>query len=339
MMLQNKIEDILESIQHPGTGKGLVSSNIIKGLHVDDKGSVAFVMEFDNSDAKIGSDLKEEAQNKIKKIDGVSDVQIVITTEKKPAQKKMEINRQKIPGINKIILVGSGKGGVGKSTTALNLAASLAKLGARVGIVDADVYGPSLPRLLGINQRPKSYDGKNMEPIENHGIKAISMGFMMADNLAAIWRGPMVQGAVLQMMRQVNWGDLDYLIVDLPPGTGDIPLTLAQNFIIDGAIIVTTPQDLSLIDARKAITMFKRLEVPVLGLIENMSYFLCPHCNERSEIFHHGGGRHDAEKEGVPFLGEIPLHMDIRIAADAGHPLNFSTPSIEQAYQSLAKRV
>jgi len=246
-----------------------------------------------------------------------------------------------IPGVRAIIAVASGKGGVGKSTTAVNLALALAAIGRKVGVLDADIYGPSMPRMLGISGRPSSRDGKVLEPMTNYGIKCMSMGFLVAEDTPMIWRGPMVMSALQQMLRDVNWGELDIMIVDMPPGTGDAQLTMAQQVPLAGAIIVSTPQDLALLDARKGLNMFRKVEVPVLGFIENMSYFLCPHCGERSDIFSHGGAKKEAEKLGVEFLGELPLDIAIRETSDEGRPIVVSQPESEHAkvYRAIATRI
>ena len=227
--------------------------------------------------------------------------------------------QSEIPGIAAVIAVASGKGGVGKSTTALNLALGLRDLGLRVGLLDADIYGPSVPRLTGIHEKPQLNDDRKMIPIERFGLAIMSIGFLVEEETAMIWRGPMVMSAITQMLRDVAWGTLDILVVDMPPGTGDAQLTLAQNVPLKGAIIISTPQDLSLIDARRGLAMFKKVNVPVLGIVENMSYFQCPQCGTRSDIFGHGGARLEAERLGVPFLGEIPLHMSIRATSDSGN--------------------
>ncbi|MBP1850422.1 iron-sulfur cluster carrier protein ApbC [Rhizobium halophytocola] len=246
-----------------------------------------------------------------------------------------------IPGIKTIIAVASGKGGVGKSTTAVNLALGLVANGLKVGILDADVYGPSMPRLLGISGRPKQIDGRMIVPMENHGLKAMSIGFLVDEGTAMIWRGPMVQSALMQMMREVAWGELDVLVVDMPPGTGDAQLTMAQQVPLTGAVIVSTPQDLALIDARKGIAMFNKVEVPVLGIVENMSYFIAPDTGNRYDIFGHGGARAEADAIGVPFLGEVPLTMSIREHSDAGTPVTVSEPDGPQAetYRQIAINV
>ena len=248
-----------------------------------------------------------------------------------------------IPALEKIrfvIAVASGKGGVGKSTTAANLALGLAAQNWRVGLLDADIYGPSAPRLFGLNEKPKVVDGK-LTPLEAYGIKIMSMGFLVDENVPMVWRGPMVAQALMQMLGEVNWGELDALVVDMPPGTGDVQLTMAQQAPLAGAVIVSTPQDLALIDARRAVAMFQKVETPILGVIENMSYFLCPHCGGRSEIFAHGGARHDATQMGVPFLGEAPLDMKIRETSDSGRPVVGAEPDSPQAgvYLNLAAKV
>jgi len=246
-----------------------------------------------------------------------------------------------IPGIAAVIAVASGKGGVGKSTTALNLALGLRDLGLRVGLLDADIYGPSVPRLTGIREKPELNEEKKMIPIMRFGLAIMSIGFLVEEDTAMIWRGPMVMSAITQMLRDVAWGTLDVLVVDMPPGTGDAQLTLAQNVPLKGAVIVSTPQDLSLIDARRGLAMFKKVNVPVFGIVENMSYFECPHCATRSDIFGHGGARHEAERLGVPFLGEIPLHMSIREMSDAGTPVVESEPKGPHAviYRAIGAKI
>ena len=235
-----------------------------------------------------------------------------------------------------MVAVASGKGGVGKSTTSVNLALALARRGQRVGLLDADIYGPSQPRMLGITGKPRSSDGKKLMPMENYGVRVMSMGFLVDEDAPMIWRGPMVQSAIQQMLTDVEWGELDFLVVDLPPGTGDAQLTIAQRVPLAGAVIVSTPQDIALLDARKALNMFRKVDVPVLGIVENMSYFLCPHCGGRAEIFSHGGARRTAEKFGVDFLGEIPLDLMIREETDAGRPPVISHPDGPQAQRYLA---
>ncbi|MGQ0682154.1 Mrp/NBP35 family ATP-binding protein, partial [Bradyrhizobium sp.] len=252
---------------------------------------------------------------------------------------------QAVPGVKHLIAVASGKGGVGKSTTAVNLALGLKALGLKTGVLDADIFGPSQPRLLGLKGKPEVTTGNKLKPMLAHGLKAMSMGFMVDEGTPVVWRGPMVVQALAQMLREVEWADasggLDVLVIDMPPGTGDVQLTMAQQAPLAGAVIVSTPQDLALIDARKGLAMFQRVQVPVLGIVENMSYFQCPQCGTRSDIFGHGGARHEAEKLGVPFLGEIPLHMSIRATSDAGTPVVDSEPDGPYAaiYRAIGAKV
>ncbi|HRJ62557.1 MAG TPA: iron-sulfur cluster carrier protein ApbC, partial [Azospirillaceae bacterium] len=245
------------------------------------------------------------------------------------------------PGVKHIVAVASGKGGVGKSTTAANLALGMALNGLKVGLLDADIYGPSMPRMLGISGQPSSADGKILEPMENYGVKVMSMGFLVDEETPMIWRGPMVMSALQQMLRDVNWGTLDVLVVDMPPGTGDAQLTMAQSAPLAGAVIVSTPQDIALLDARKGINMFRKVDVPVLGVVENMSYFCCPNCGHRTDVFSHGGARKEAERYGAEFLGEIPLDIVIRETGDAGQPVVAAQPDSDhaKAYRAIAKRV
>ncbi len=246
-----------------------------------------------------------------------------------------------VPGVGAISAVASGKGGVGKSTTAVNLALGLADLGLKVGLLDADIYGPSVPKLLAIREKPETIDGKRLKPIMRHGLAVMSIGFLIEEETPMIWRGPMVMSALTQMLREVEWGTLDVMVVDMPPGTGDAQLTMAQQVPLRGAVIVSTPQDLALIDARRGIAMFRRVDVPVLGIVENMSYFVCPECGTRTDIFAHGGARHEAERLGVPFLGEVPLHMQIRELSDAGRPVVVTEPdgAHAAAYRAIARAV
>jgi ATP-binding protein involved in chromosome partitioning len=265
-----------------------------------------------------------------------------VSAHKPPQSPASPMSKQaEIPGVAAVIAVASGKGGVGKSTTALNLALGLRDLGLRVGLLDADIYGPSVPRLTGIHEKPKLNDDRKMIPIERFGLSIMSIGFLVEEETAMIWRGPMVMSAITQMLRDVAWGTLDILVVDMPPGTGDAQLTLAQNVPLKGAVIISTPQDLSLIDARRGLAMFKKVNVPVLGIVENMSYFQCPECGTRSDIFGHGGARHEAERLGVPFLGEIPLHMSIRATSDSGNPVVASEPDGPHAaiYRDIGTKV
>ena len=246
-----------------------------------------------------------------------------------------------VPGVEAIIAVASGKGGVGKSTTAVNLALGLRDLGLKVGVLDADIYGPSIPKLLAIRGKPQTIGGTRLRPMDGYGLKVMSIGFLIEEETPMIWRGPMVMSALTQMLREVEWGPLDVMVVDMPPGTGDAQLTMAQQVPLKGAVIVSTPQDLALVDARRGIAMFRRVNVPVLGIVENMSYFMCPECGSRADIFGHGGARHEAERQGVPFLGEVPLHIQIREKSDAGLPVVATDPDGPHAmiYRTIAARV
>ena len=320
-------------------------------------GKVFFSISVDAAQVKAWEAVRERAEKAVRALPDVQSALVALTAERKagapsartppgptppgarPAPRGDSV--QGVPGVEAIIAVASGKGGVGKSTTAVNLALGLASLGLRVGILDADIYGPSLPKLLAIKERPQTLGGTRLKPITRYGLTVMSIGFLIDEETPMIWRGPMVISALTQMLREVEWGALDVMVVDMPPGTGDAQLTMAQQVPLKGAVIVSTPQDLALIDARRGIAMFKRVNVPVLGVIENMSYFLCPHCGTRSDIFSHGGARHEAERLGVQFLGEVPLHMTIREKSDAGLPVVATEPDGPHAkiYRDIAARV
>ena len=336
--------DALTTIMGP-KGTDIVTGGEVRALDVD-ANNVRFVLEIDQSLAKEYSKIKETAESYLRKL-GAKEVSIVLTAhapkdpppDLKPKRKPEPKPAQKIPGVDRIVAIASGKGGVGKSTVSSNLACALAAQGRRVGLLDADVYGPSQPRMLGVSGRPSSPDGKIIIPLQNHGVTMMSIGLMTDEGQAVVWRGPMIMGALQQMMMQVQWGSLDILIVDLPPGTGDVQMTLAQKTEVSGAIIVSTPQDVALIDARKGIDMFSQLRVPILGMIENMSAHVCPKCGHEEHIFGNGGVRSEAKKIGVPVLAEIPLDLDIRVASDEGVPLVVSSPNSLQAsvFFELAK--
>ena len=298
-------------------------------------GSVNITINIDLNDREKYEQLELELKNSISKIDNVSSVNIVLTSEKNIKEKNFKINSKKI------IAIASGKGGVGKSTFAVNLAVALSKIGNKVGILDADIYGPSIPRMMGISDKPKTNDTNKLIPLENYGIKCMSIGFLIDVDTPAIWRGPMVMKALEQMYNGVEWGKLDYLIIDLPPGTGDAQLTLAQSSKLSGSIIVSTPQDVALIDARKGINMFKRVDVDVLGLVENMSYFICNNCDEKHYIFSKDGAKNEAEKFQIPFLGDIPIDKKLRLQSDEGKPCCIDDPNgeISKKYLSIAKNL
>ncbi|MEM1301243.1 MAG: Mrp/NBP35 family ATP-binding protein [Pseudomonadota bacterium] len=333
----------LKDIADPAGGD-IVSSGVMRALNVD-AGKVRFVMEIAPSMSDAYSKAKTAAEQALSAMDGVTDVSIVMTghADKAPPDlglKKAEpAGPQSIPGVDRIIAIASGKGGVGKSTVSANLACALAQQGRRVGLLDADVYGPSQPRMLGVSGRPASPDGKIILPLKNHGVTMMSIGLMTNEDQAVVWRGPMLMGALQQMMMQVQWGALDVLLVDLPPGTGDVQMTLSQKAKVDGAVIVSTPQDVALLDARKGIDMFQQLNVPILGMIENMSTHICSNCGHEEHVFGHGGVAAEAAKLGVPLLAEVPLHLDIRLAADGGAPITVTQPDGPQAaaFQTVVK--
>ncbi|MEI2387127.1 iron-sulfur cluster carrier protein ApbC [Breoghania sp. JC706] len=363
--------DRLAKVKGPDLEGDIVSLGLVSDIFISD-GRVIFSITVPAERAQELEPLRQAAEKIVSEIPGVGKVMVALTAERKPgspapqpaaapvrpapsaaqagsvpppmaAKGASNGNSEKpgIPGIGAIIAVASGKGGVGKSTTSVNLALALQANGLKVGVLDADIYGPSMPRLLHVAGRPEPVEGRILKPMEGYGLKVMSMGFLVEEDTPMIWRGPMVMSALTQMLREVAWGELDVLVVDMPPGTGDAQLTMAQQVPLAGAVIVSTPQDLALIDARKGLNMFRRVDVPVLGIVENMSYFLCPHCGERSDIFGHGGARAEAEKLGVPFLGEIPLHMDIREKSDAGTPVVVSDPDGTHAalYRDVASRV
>ncbi|AEI93526.1 Mrp/NBP35 family ATP-binding protein [Roseobacter litoralis] len=338
----------LKTVSDPISDSDIVAAGLVKALTVDDKGAVRFVMEVSPSQVKTYEAVKDAAEKAVQDL-GASAVQVLMTAHSTPAappdlkpQRSSEPSGpQKIPGIDRILAIASGKGGVGKSTLSANIACALAAEGRRVGLLDADVYGPSQPRMLGVSGRPASPDGKIILPMRNYGVTMMSIGLMQNEDQAVVWRGPMLMGALQQMMNQVQWGALDVLIVDLPPGTGDVQMTLTQKFQVDGAIVVSTPQDVALLDARKGIDMFNQLGTPILGMIENMSTHICSNCGHEEHVFGHGGVAREAEKIGVPLLAEIPLHLDIRLAADGGAPIVVSKPDSPQAtaFRDVAKRL
>lgn len=365
---RERVLETLKTVRGPDLEGNIVDLGMVSDIFISDgKAYFSITVPADRADKL--EPLRQAAERAVKAMPGIKGALVSLTAEKKagtPNPKPAPVphshaghshaghshapqqapsgqrpGKTGVPGISAIIAVASGKGGVGKSTTAVNLALALKANGLKVGILDADVYGPSMPRLLGISGRPQQIDNRIIVPMENYGIKAMSIGFLVDEGTAMIWRGPMVQSALMQMLREVAWGDLDVLVVDMPPGTGDAQLTMAQQVPLTGAVIVSTPQDLALIDARKGINMFKKVEVPLLGIVENMSYFIAPDTGNRYDIFGHGGARAEAEKLGVPFLGEVPLTISIRENSDAGTPVVVSDPSGAQtlAYREIARKV
>ncbi len=351
MASEQEILGALEAVVGPDGKTPLPRSGAIAGLSIRD-GKVYLSISVDPGQAAALEPMRAAAERAVRALPGVLGVTAALTAERQsgpaPAQARPTgPAKTSAPGkpsglarVARIVAVASGKGGVGKSTTAVNLALGLAALGWRAGILDADIYGPSLPRLLGLKGAPRT-ENNMIVPLEAFGLKAMSIGFMVSEEDAMIWRGPMVMGALQQMLRDVAWGELDCLIVDMPPGTGDAQLTLAQAATLSGAVIVSTPQDLALIDARRGVAMFNKVDVPVLGIVENMSYFVCPRCGERSDVFGHGGARVEAERIGTPFLGEVPLHMEIRERSDAGRPVVVSDPGGAHAriYLDIAAKI
>lgn len=340
------ISETLRTVKIAGASTNIVDNNQVSGIVIKD-GHVGFTIEIDPADKDKVEDIRNAAEKAIRKLDGVLSATAMLTAHQATATAQNNgqtapeqpagnaAAREPLKPANHLIAVASGKGGVGKSTTAINLALALAKTGLNVGILDADIYGPSLPRLLGLNQKPQT-DGKKIKPIPAWGLQTMSIGYLVAEDAPTIWRGPMVMSAIEQMLRDVAWDSLDVLVIDMPPGTGDAQLTLSQRAALSGAVIVSTPQDLALIDARKGLNMFRKVNVPLLGIIENMSHFVCPDCNSRHDIFGNGGAQAEAAAIGVPFLGEVPLEMDIRATSDAGTPIVASQPDSPHAQHYLA---
>jgi ATP-binding protein involved in chromosome partitioning len=343
-------EAILHALQNIRleNGQSIVSSNMIEGINISphmDGAQVSFSILIDPQDSKRLEPLRKTAEQAVANLNNVSSATAVLTAHN-PALFTPNKRAEKvaIPGVRHIIAIASGKGGVGKSTTAVNLALAFSALGHKTGLIDADIYGPSIPRMLNLQDKPQTTEDKKLLPLQRYNLVAMSIGLMVAEGSPMIWRGPMVHSAVTQMFRDVKWnafGDLDVLIVDMPPGTGDAHLTLVQTVPLTGAVIVSTPQDIALIDARRGLAMFQRVDVPVLGIIENMSYFACPHCGERSDIFGHGGANREAQKLDIPFLGEIPLEISVRETSDSGNPIMVSQPEcpIAQSYKNIALKI
>ncbi len=355
-----QILEALKSVATPDGKSDIVSAGLISGLIVKD-GNVGFAIEVDPREGEKLEPLRKQAEQAADAVPGVLSVTAVLTAHREspsggpqagggqgggaqPGQGHSHGQGEAkalVPGVKAIVAVASGKGGVGKSTCAVNLALALGRLGLAVGMLDADIYGPSQPRMMGISGRPNSPDGKTLKPMENYGVKCMSMGFLVAEDTPMIWRGPMVQSALQQMLRDVDWGELDVLIVDMPPGTGDAQLTMAQQVPLAGAVIISTPQDIALLDARKGLNMFRKVDVPVLGIVENMSLYICPECGHEAHIFGHGGAKREAEKLGMEFLGEVPLDILIRETSDGGQPIVVSHPDSPhaQAFVKIAEQI
>ena len=361
-LTKERVLEALKYVKGPDSRDDIVSLGLVSEVVIH-KGKVYFAISVDPARAKELEALREAAEKAVSAVPGVEGVAVTLTADRAPnaprsgggngggaapsqsfarrgAARDARHRPGGLPGVANIIAVASGKGGVGKSTTAVNLALGLKEHGLKVGLLDADIYGPSMPRLLGLKGQPQQVAGNKLQPIEAYGLKVMSMGFLVDEETPMIWRGPMVMSALSQMLKDVAWGELDVLVVDMPPGTGDAQLTMAQQVPLAGAVIVSTPQDLARIDARKGLAMFRKVNVPVLGIVENMSTFICPHCGERSDIFGHGGARADAERLGVPFLGEVPLTLEIRETSDAGRPVVATAPKspAATAYREIAAR-
>ena len=366
---EQRVMEALKTVIEPSSETDIVALGMISGLVLKD-GNVGFVIEVDPRDGAKMEPLRKQAEQTVHDLPGVVSVTAVLTAHRDTAPARPQQSpagpaapagpgagpragpgaqqaggpgaaRALVPGVGAIVVIASGKGGVGKSTVAANLVLGLATLGLKVGMLDADIYGPSQPRMLGISGRPSSTDGKILTPLENYGVKCMSMGFLVPEDSPMIWRGPMVSSALQQMLRDVAWGELDILLVDMPPGTGDAQLSMSQQVPLAGVVIVSTPQDIALLDARKGLNMFRKVDVPVLGIIENMSLFICPNCGHETHIFSHGGARLEAEKLGVEFLGEIPLDIEIRETSDGGRPIVVSRPDSENAktFVRIAARI
>ena len=323
MLTEDDIKNALKTVKYPGYSRDIISFGLIKDIAANN-GAVSVTMQLTTNNPEAAAQIKADSERALRTLPGVNSVYVEVRQQAAPA-KTSGGNQNKIPGVQRIVAVASGKGGVGKSTTSVNLACGLAQLGARVGLLDCDIYGPSIPLMMGVKERPTLSADEKMIPLLSHGVKLMSIGFLLDDDQPVIWRGPMIQKTIQQFFMSVAWGELDYLLVDLPPGTGDAQLSLCQTVPLDGGVIVTTPQEASLGVVRKGVAMFEKVNVPILGLVENMSYFTTPN-GERVEIFGHGGGRTEAARKGVPFLGEVPIFTEIREGGDSGVPVVVSAP-------------
>ena len=331
-------------------GRNVIEADFVRAVTVEGD-AVRFVLEVPAELGPSMEPVRKAAEQIVGRMDGVDRVSVLLTAHDAVAKKteppqlkigrhpNQDVDKVSVVGVDRILAIASGKGGVGKSTISSNLAVALAKQGRRVGLLDADIYGPSQPRMMGVSKRPSSPDGKKIIPLKAHGVTMMSIGLMLEEDQAVIWRGPMLMGALQQMLGQVEWKELDVLIVDLPPGTGDVQLTLAQKSKVTGAIVVSTPQDVALLDARKALSMFEKTKTPVLGMIENMSMYVCPKCGHEAHLFGHGGAKKEADRLGIPFLGAVPLELDIRIAGDSGTPIAASDTPVAKAFAAIARRL
>jgi ATP-binding protein involved in chromosome partitioning len=334
---QAHVLDALKVVRDPDLNRDIVSLGFIKDLKIE-AGRVAFTIELTTPACPVKDQMRDQARAAVMQVPGVTAVDVHLSAKVREAVGG-DGSRQSLPGVKNIIAVGAGKGGVGKTTVAVNLAIALEKCGGKVGIIDADIYGPNVPIMLGMKTQLAT-DGQKIIPAEKYGLKVISMGFLTTDDAPIIWRGPMLHGALQQFFREVRWNDLDYLVIDLPPGTGDVSLSLSQTVPVAGAIVVTTPQTVSLADSRRAVAMYKKLNIPPLGIIENMSYFTCPNCQHEADIFGHGGGERMAAELGIPFIGRVPIYQPIREGSDAGVPLMISEPEspAARAFMAAAER-
>jgi len=337
---QANVLEALKVVQDPDLHRDIVSLGFIKDLKID-AGRVAFTIELTTPACPVKDQMRDQARAAVMTIPGVSSVDVQMSARVREAMLGGEGGRAALPGVKNIIAVGAGKGGVGKTTVDVNLAIALAKAGGKVGMIDADIYGPNVPIMLGLSKTQVTTDGQKILPAEKYGLQVISMGFLTAEDAPIIWRGPMLHGALQQFFREVRWVDLDYLVIDMPPGTGDVALTLSQTVPVAGAVVVTTPQQVSLADTRRAIAMYKKLNIPPIGLLENMSHFVCPHCEHESDIFGHGGGERMAKDLGVPFIGRVPIYQPIREGGDTGVPLLIGDPGspAARAFVGAAERL